>query len=805
MEKDGSRTAGELADEIPEDNMCGLRGWRPRFLRPFATSRTFLIVYGLLGTVQAMAYVYFVATLTTIEKRFKISSRTTGIMLSGNEVSQILLSLSLTYYGGQGKRPLWIAWGVALSAASCFILTLPHFVFGAGNDALALTEEYLQHRHFNYTVSQSEQAKLCSWSHPPDPDCLLETDTDLSWLPAGLIFLSQFVLGVGTTLYFSLGQTYLDDNTKKTNTPMLLGLTMALRTVGPAVGFVLGFACLSLYIDPSLTPVITKKDPRWLGAWWLGWILLGTTMFMFAGLMALFPKDLPKKKNLNRNIALAALQEAKDAKSKDEQPLTKGKSFNVEPAPKALTASAGSLDERPTISGFWAALMRLIKNKLLICNIWSGIFYILGGSAYITFITKYLEVQFEQSSAKASAVTAPISILAMMSGFLVSGFVISKFKPRPVYLLSWNVLVGCSYVLAELSFIFLGCPEVALQGYRQDFNTGRVDMSMPCNSNCGCQNIKYDPVCYEPLGLTFYSACHAGCTSSIVQNDIKMYDNCTCVPNGPGGGSRELWRGPGHDSGDPSHHHQYYSVSGQNGYNRRDYNQQGGFNQGGYNQGGQNQGGYNQGGYNQGGYNQGGYSGGYNPGGYTPSYSAGGYNQGGSTPGWTPWPQLSTQSVRAGTCDLDCKNTFLIFICITTVMHSLGSSGKVGNLLVNYRAVDPRDKSFAQGLSLFLISIFAFIPGPILFGAIIDSTCLVWDESCGRKGNCWLYDKSSFRLYLNSTAAAITTIGVILDAWVCYLGRDLELYVEEDKTKSQEITPAPEDLTPQQKYTSIAV
>ncbi|XP_052125586.1 solute carrier organic anion transporter family member 74D-like [Frankliniella occidentalis] len=78
MEKDGSRTAGELADEIPEDNMCGLRGWRPRFLRPFATSRTFLIVYGLLGTVQAMAYVYFVATLTTIEKRFKISSRTTG-------------------------------------------------------------------------------------------------------------------------------------------------------------------------------------------------------------------------------------------------------------------------------------------------------------------------------------------------------------------------------------------------------------------------------------------------------------------------------------------------------------------------------------------------------------------------------------------------------------------------------------------------------------------------------------------------------------------------------------------------------
>jgi len=48
------------------------------------------------------------------------------------------------------------------------------------------------------------------------------------------------------------------------------GLVLALRTLGPAVGFALGFGCLSLYIDPTVTPVITRRDPRWLGAWWLG-------------------------------------------------------------------------------------------------------------------------------------------------------------------------------------------------------------------------------------------------------------------------------------------------------------------------------------------------------------------------------------------------------------------------------------------------------------------------------------------------------------------------------------------------------
>uniref|UniRef100_A0A1B0D0J6 Major facilitator superfamily (MFS) profile domain-containing protein n=1 Tax=Phlebotomus papatasi TaxID=29031 RepID=A0A1B0D0J6_PHLPP len=121
---------------------CGVAFWRPQWLQRFANTRSFIIVYGFLGTVQAMSYMYFVITLTTIERRFKIPSRTTGIIMSGNEISQILLSLFLSYAGGQRNRPLWIAWGVAICGISCFILALPHFIYGAGEDALRLTKEY---------------------------------------------------------------------------------------------------------------------------------------------------------------------------------------------------------------------------------------------------------------------------------------------------------------------------------------------------------------------------------------------------------------------------------------------------------------------------------------------------------------------------------------------------------------------------------------------------------------------------------------------------------------------------------------
>lgn len=45
------------------------------------------------------------------------------------------------------------------------------------------------------------------------------------------------------------------------------------------------------------------------------------------------------------------------------------------------------------------------------------------------------------------------------------------------------------------------------------------------------------------------------------------------------------------------------------------------------------------------------------------------------------------------------------------------------------------------------------LPSPIVFGAIIDSVCLVWGSKCGKKGNCWLYDGSKLRYAFNLTAA----------------------------------------------------
>lgn len=136
-----------------------------------------------------------------------------------------------------------------------------------------------------------------------------------------------------------------------------------------------------------------------------------------------------------------------------------------------------------------------------------------------------------------------------------------------------------------------------------------------------------------------------------------------------------------------------------------------------------------------------------------------------------------------GACVKGCAFGFYAFSIVSSIVNCLGSSGRIGNLLVNYRCVSKQDKSVTQGLILMFISLFALIPGPIVFGRIIDQTCLVWTEQCsGRRGNCQLYDQRKFRYYINCTAFFLTGIGVFFDILVWKFGKKLSFLVYDEFT-----------------------
>lgn len=95
-----------------------------------------------MGCVFSATYAYFNGTLTTMEKRFKIPSQNLGIISIGNDVSSLFLSAILSYYAGKQNRPRWIAFGLVALTLFCVFSSLPHYLWGAGEQALSLTKEY---------------------------------------------------------------------------------------------------------------------------------------------------------------------------------------------------------------------------------------------------------------------------------------------------------------------------------------------------------------------------------------------------------------------------------------------------------------------------------------------------------------------------------------------------------------------------------------------------------------------------------------------------------------------------------------
>lgn len=132
----------------------------------FANKKAYVFLYGLVGCIISATYAYFNGTITTIEKRYKIPSRNTGIISVGNDISTLFLSAIVSYYGGRGHRPRWIAFGESEDdkylcthgspgkifnfnilglftvVLFCLLTALPHFIYGPGENALTLTTEY---------------------------------------------------------------------------------------------------------------------------------------------------------------------------------------------------------------------------------------------------------------------------------------------------------------------------------------------------------------------------------------------------------------------------------------------------------------------------------------------------------------------------------------------------------------------------------------------------------------------------------------------------------------------------------------
>lgn len=348
-------------------------------------------------------------------------------------------------------------------------------------------------------------------------------------------------------------------------------------------------------------------------------------------------------------------------------------------------------------------------------------------------------------------------------------------------------------MVGQVTYIFLTCDNPNAVNFA-------VNLTSTCNMNCSCDGVAYSPICFVPTSTTYFSPCHAACNKW--DSKKKLYSNCACATELPtakfswNNSTNELKQINATSSEAINNNFKENMITSNTlsptmmstmiSSNLTDYIDE-------YDDDNE---------YSE-----------YEDDDVVQTRRRRSTNlletdelQNILTPGIFSIRlpiSMKFSHFILGVCLAGCAKAFYLFTFIMFAINWLGSTGRIGNVLLNFRfskcpvltkfseiiffffsifrAVHQNDKSFSQGLALMMVSMFAFTPGPILYGYIIDSTCLVWNYKCGNRGNCQLYDPEKFRYYVNCTATFLTMIGVFFDVLVWHYAKNIKLYGETDE------------------------
>ncbi|XP_028165656.1 solute carrier organic anion transporter family member 5A1-like isoform X1 [Ostrinia furnacalis] len=449
----------------------------------FHSTRMFMVVFLSGWVLQGMFLTYFVSVTTTIEKLFKIDSKTTGLLLAATEIGQICTALILTYLAGRGHRPRWIASMMLVLAAGVIGCIVPHLLYGT-----RLLDVHLDsHRggEAPTCLPDDSNGTYCSMMQLNST----RERNEITMVVIPWLFICLLVVGVGQTGIATLGIPYVDDNVGSRQSPLYMAITIGIRVIGPALGFMLGAFSTGVYVNPLLDPGYSSDNPKWVGAWWLGMVFIAVFVVLLAGLMFCFPRQIK------------------------QEPLP--------PPPKKTVEVKGD----PFLKGFANSIKRQLTNDILMYRTASSVLHLMPISGVYSFLPKYMETQFRLSTHDANLISGTAGILVMGMGIVTSGVIILRTVPTARTVAAWTAGTAAIYSIGMVILMFVSCPQ---ENYRM-LMPAEANLSMDCSAQCYCDRFSFSPVCGQDA-LTYISPCQAGCTGARqLGNNTWLYSNCSCV------------------------------------------------------------------------------------------------------------------------------------------------------------------------------------------------------------------------------------------------------------------------------------
>ncbi|XP_041361798.1 solute carrier organic anion transporter family member 2A1-like [Gigantopelta aegis] len=478
-ENDSNKRVLEVNDD--DITSCGVGRCRPKRLAWLANINTFTFVFSLSLMPLTAMEVYIGSQISSIEKQFGLNSTTIGALIGCFELGFLVTVLPFGHFGQRGHIPRILSLTAILGGISGILVSACNFmkpatlpVFDANASASGGFSDAPLCTGRNYSqMGNMSSLDICS-----------DTSRDQSndqWV-AVLLGMIIALLGVARSPSMSLSMAFVDDNVSHSSkTSLYLGIIFTVSVIGPAVAMSVGGAVARIPVDLN-TSLLQPEHHKWIGAWWLGFLIFGGVSVCTAVPMFFFPRKL-KGRRVKEEIKL----------------------------------------QNRSLHHAFIDLMKSLRNlfcnpvfMLLLATSCSFLFIIEGE---VIFASKYVEHQFMIPSYKASFILGIEQFVSAVVGNIAGGLITYKLKLTRLGCLKLVFIVLTVSTAIFVIEIFLGCDNPHIVGIPPYSNNNL--------SSCLCDVTSYYPICGND-GVSYFSPCVAGCK----QQTGTTFTNCSLISGG---------------------------------------------------------------------------------------------------------------------------------------------------------------------------------------------------------------------------------------------------------------------------------
>uniref|UniRef100_A0A3B3VTG0 Solute carrier organic anion transporter family member n=1 Tax=Poecilia latipinna TaxID=48699 RepID=A0A3B3VTG0_9TELE len=484
----------------------------------FQTRRTiFIIALSFAYFSKALTGTYMKSSVTQIERRFDLSSTHVGLIDGSFEMGNLLFLAVVSHFGAQLHRPRLIAAGCLLMAVGALLTGLTHFFMGFYKYDTVIQVLQSSNVSIPACVDPLKTVDMPEIQIEPSVEDNKESSSHM-WI---YVFLGNALRGIGETPVTPLGISYIDDFAKAENSPFYIACLQTITLLGPMFGFLLGSYCAKLYVDVGYVDMesvtITPKDSRWVGAWWLGFLISSSLLLVSSIPFWFLPRSLPKQG--------------------DETDTPTPPSLTLDGAESAQSSNQ-TIKLTEIAKGFLPSLKRLLGTPTYFLFLCAAILKFNSFIGLLTFKAKYMEQQFGQSASRANFLIGVLNLPAVAVGIFLGGLLMRRYKLSVVSGAQLSFATSfMGYLLLLLQF-GTKCDNRPVAGLTVSYNGSasrhnpsqkyNLVHSVYCNRDCSCSPDEWDPVCSDS-GVTYVSPCMAGCLNSSGRGKNTVFHNCSCA------------------------------------------------------------------------------------------------------------------------------------------------------------------------------------------------------------------------------------------------------------------------------------